>query len=145
MPVLKEAFIPALTCLYGLVYFMTIQELPRESTVFPYFLMILMPFLGIMILIGVYRKSRKAEEKPAAQGPSLFQFIVSLKNPAIIYGLSIAYLVVFIFTNFLISTAIYLTGTMIIMREPWLKALIIGVGFSVALWVVFGQIFMVPI
>ncbi len=145
MGVLKEAFVPLVVCVYWLVYFLSTRGLPRETTVFPYFLMVVMPLVGVMILIGEYRKTRSTDPKDAGKRRSLSEFAVTLKNPAILYGLSVFYLILFIYTNFLISTTVYLTGTMMIFKEPWLKSAIIGVGLAVSLYVVFGVIFMVPL
>ena len=145
MGVLKEAFVPLVVCVYWLVYFLTTRGLPRETTVFPYFLMVMMPIVAVMILIGEYRKTRGSDAKDTGKRQSLTEFAVTLRNPAILYGVSVLYLILFIYTNFLISTTVYLTGTMLIFKEPWLKSAMIGVGLAVSLYVVFGVIFKVPL
>ena len=145
MGVLKEACIPLVVCVYWLVYFFTTRGLPRETTVFPYFLMVMMPIVAVMILIGEYRKTRGIDPKDTGKRQSLTEFAVALRNPAILYGVSVLYLILFIYTNFLISTTVYLIGTMLIFKEPWLKSAIIGVGLAVSLYVVFGVIFKVPL
>ena len=145
MGVLKEAFVPLVVCVYWLVYFLTTRGLPRETTVFPYFLMVMMPIVAVMILIGEYRKTRGTDPKDTGKRQSLTEFAVTLRNPAILYVLSVLYLILFIYTNFLISTTVYLAATMLIFKEPWLKSAIIGVGLAVSLYVVFGVIFKVPL
>jgi hypothetical protein len=145
MGVLKEAFVPLVVCIYWLVYYLTTKGLPKESTIFPYFLMVIMPFMAIMILIKEYRERRGVNPDPTKKRRSFEEIALSYKNPAILYLLSILYLILFIFTNYLISTAIYLIGAMIIFKEPWHRSIVIGVGLAISLYVVFGVIFKVPI
>ena len=145
MGVLKEAFVPLVVCVYWFVYFFTTRGLPRESTIFPYFLMVVMPLIAIMILIGEYRKGRGSHIEETENKASFTNTVLSFKNPATLYVLSILYLVLFIMTNYLISTTIYLIGTMIVFKEPWRKSIVIGIGLSVSLYLVFGVLFKVPI
>ena len=51
MALLKELIVPGILGVFGLAYAIDILGLPVESTVFPHFLMILMPVLGVLIMV----------------------------------------------------------------------------------------------
>ena len=102
-------------------------------------------FIAIMILIEEYRKLRGVKPDLTKNRQSFEEIALSYKNPAILYLLSILYLILFIFTNYLVTTTIYLIGAMIIFKEPWHKSIVIGVGLAISLYMVFGVLFKVPI
>ena len=136
MTILKELLVPVFFGVFSVVYYLTTNSFAPQSIVFPYAVMAIMPVLAVLIVFSEYRKSRSS---PAPE-PT-----VSLVKPAIIFGLSSAYFVVFIFTHYLVATAIFLATTMISLKVPWRKSVVIAVLFSVFLYVVFGKIFLVPI
>jgi len=146
---IKELFIPAVVVVYGISYYLTTNQLAEESIVFPYFLLALMPVFIVLIVIGEYRKSKGAK---AAQGDdtiaaadSFAAAVLVYRNPAILIGSASVYLALFSFTNFLISTFVYLFFTMTILRVQWLKSGIIAVAFTFSLYYIFAKLFAVPL
>ncbi|MDP6788213.1 MAG: tripartite tricarboxylate transporter TctB family protein [Rhodospirillales bacterium] len=146
---IKELFIPAVVVVYGISYYLATNHLAEESIVFPYFLLALMPVFIVLIVIGEYRKEKDAKaaqgDGPIAVAGSLADAVLVYRNPAILIGTAAVYLLLFVLTNFLVSTTIYLFLTMAILRVPWIKSAIIAAGFTFALYYIFAHLFAVPL
>ena len=146
---IKELFIPAVVVVYGISYYLATNHLAEESVVFPYFLLALMPLFIVLIVLGEYRKARyaKAAEGDGTAGPegASMDAVLVYRNPAILIGTAAVYLLLFVLTNFLVSTTIYLFLTMAILRVPWIKSAIIAAGFTFALYYIFAHLFAVPL
>ena len=151
MGVAKELVVPALVAVFGLVYYVRTLDAPMESVLFPKFLMVVMPFLAVLIMVREYRNVRAAGaargtkesgEDGERQWPSILE---ELKKPGIIVASTAGYLVLFALTNFLISTTVFLAVVMVLLKVPWLKAMIVAVVFAFTLYAVFGLGFEVQI
>jgi hypothetical protein len=145
----KELFIPAVVIVYGISYYLTTNRLAEESIVFPYFLLALMPVFIVLIVAGEYRKARDAKASqggaPIAPEGSLVDAVLVYRNPMILIGTASVYLVLFAFTNFLVSTIVYLFATMTILGVQWLKSAIIAAAFTFSLYYIFATLFAVPL
>ena len=151
MAIIKELLIPVLFGVIGIIYYLTTHTFAEQSIVFPYAVMIVMSVLAVLIILSEYRKSRRnpqsniAETEPPIPVEQTSGSIFPVSKPMLILGLSIVYLVLFYFTHFLIATVIFLGMTMICLKVPWQKSLVIAVVFALFLYLVFGKVFLVPI
>ena len=145
----KELLIPAVVVAYGIAYYLATNRLAEESVVFPYFLLVLMPVFIVLIVAGEYRKARQAKasqgDVPSATEGSFADAVLVYRNPAILIGTASVYLVLFVFTNFLVSTTVYLFAAMTILGVRWLKSAIIAGAFTFALYYIFATLFSVPL
>lgn len=140
MGVLKELIVPALFAVFWAIFYFETADMPKESVLFPHILMVVMPILAVpLILVEVRRaKERKAaSDDPDDEEKAIPGGLASQVKPALVVGLTGGYLVLFMLTNFLISTTAFLAGMMITFRVHWLKAAVIGLGFAFALYAVF--------
>ena len=143
---IKELFVPAVVVGYGVAYYFTTNHLAEQSIIFPYFLLLLMPVFIVLIVVGEFGKARAAKaDAPVAAGGSLADAVLVYRNPAILIGTASVYLLLFVFTNFLVSTIIYLFATMTILRVAWLKSAIIAAAFTFSLYYIFATLFAVPL
>lgn len=141
---LGEVWVPIIVLVFGAAYYHATRELPDLSVAFPQFLMVLSLVLIVVILAIEWRKGGNAPET-AAQGKSFTAALLTLRNPAIVLGSAVLYLVLFIATNFATATVIYLAGSMVALRVHWAKAIAIACGFTFGLYGVFGYLFEVQI
>ncbi len=141
---LGEVWVPVIALVFGAAYYHATRELPELSIAFPRFLMILSLVLIVVILAIEWRKSYTASEA-TGQKLTFTAALIALRNPAIVLGSAVLYLVLFIATNFAIATLIYLVGSMAALRVHWAKAIAIACGFTFGLYGVFGYLFEVQI
>ena len=138
MGVLRELVVPALFAVFWGVFYFETADLPRESVLFPHILMGVMAILAaLMILVEVRRRKALAPAANADDDEARPRDLASQVKPALVVGLTAGYLVLFMVTNFLVSTTVFLAGSMVAFKVHWLKAAIIGLGFSFALYAVF--------
>ena len=140
MGVLSELLVPALFAVFWGVYYFETADMPRESVLFPHILMVVMPILAVPLILvevrrwkarGVAVNAQDDEEETVTRG------LAGQVKPAIVVGFTAGYLALFMLTNFLVSTTVFLAGWMVSFRVHWLKAAIIGFGFSFTLYAVF--------
>ena len=140
MGVLSELLVPALFAVFWAIFYFETADMPRESVLFPHILMVVMPILAVpLILVEVRRRKARgaAANAPDDEEEAVPRGLAGQVKPVLVVGLTGGYLVLFMLTNFLISTTVFLAGSMITFRVHWLKAAIIGLGFSFALYAVF--------
>jgi hypothetical protein len=137
---LKELLVPVLFAGFLAVLYFDTADLPKESVLFPHILMVVMPVFAGLMLLTEYRQ-RKARsllansaDGDAADAPRGWAFHA---RPMLVAGLTAGYLALFILTNFLIATSIFLVSSMLVFRVHWLKAAIIGVAFTGTLYAIF--------
>jgi hypothetical protein len=151
MGVAKELVVPALVAVFWVIYYVRTLDAPMESVLFPKFLMVVMPLLAVMILVREYRNVRSqdttAGTKALGKGGETpwSSMLRELEKPGIIVGSTAGYLVLFVLTNFLISTTVFLAVVMVLLKVPWTKAVIVAVAFAFTLYAVFGIGFEVQI
>ena len=138
MGVLRELVVPALFAVFWVVFYFETADMPRESVLFPHILMGVMAILAaLMVLVQVRRGKARAPATSADNDEAGPRDLASQVKPALVVGLTAGYLVLFMVTNFLVSTTVFLAGSMVAFKVHWLKAAIIGLGFSFSLYAVF--------
>lgn len=139
MGVLRELVVPALFAVFWGVFYFETADMPRESVLFPHILMGVMAILAALIIIAEVRrgKARATAANAPANDEARPRDLASQVKPALVVGLTAGYLVLFMVTNFLVSTTVFLAGSMVAFKVHWLKAAIIGLGFAFALYAVF--------
>jgi hypothetical protein len=139
MGVLRELLVPALFGVFWVVFYFETADMPKESILFPHILMGVMSVLAVLVIFVEVRRSKARTTVANAPDDDEAQshFLAGQGKPALMVGLTAGYLVLFMVTNFLISTTVFLAGSMVVFRVHWLKAAIIGLCFSFALYAIF--------
>ncbi len=139
MGILKELIVPVLFAVFWGVFYFETADMPRESVLFPHILMVVMPVLAALIFLVEVRRRKAlgAPVKAPETDESRPRDLASQVKPALVVGFTAGYLALFMVTNFLVSTTVFLAGSMVAFRVHWLKAAIIGLGFSFTLYAVF--------
>ena len=150
MSLIRETLVPGIVLIFGVVYYLSIRGLPQESTVFPFFLMGLMPILVVLIMAQEYRKSIadqaetvEPEKAPARKTPTGAR--VGFKAPAIVFGGSIGYLIVFSLLGFLVASFAYVFFIMVYFGNKPIKSAVTSALFAAALYIVFRHMFFVDL
>lgn len=130
-----EALIPGLLVAFGTVYFVTTTGLPIESTVFPRFLMIVMFVLAI--LIGATAIIQGEGSKPLTMDAT--------RRPALVLLCSVGFLVLFTLLGFIPASIIFLFALMALLGVTPVRAGVIAVLFTLAMYGVFGKLFLVDL
>lgn len=141
---LGEVWVPVIVLVFGVAYFHATRELPELSVAFPQFLMVLSLVLIAVILVKAWRAGGNTPDIEAQQ-LSLTEALLVFRNPMIVFGSAVLYLGLFIATNYVIATLVYLTGSMVALRVHWAKSVAIAFGFTFGLYGVFGYLFQVQI
>ena len=142
---IRETLVPGIVLTFGGVYYLSVRELPQESTVFPYFLMGLMPVLIVLILAQEYRKSVADRAKTTNSEKTPTSAKADLKSPAIVFVGSIGYLFIFSLLGFLAASFAYIFFIMIYFGIRPTRSAITSALFTAALYVVFRQMFFVDL
>lgn len=132
----KELIVPGAVVVFWVAYFVDTWGMPAQTTVYPYFLMIAMPLIGLGVLFEVRRKPSAAAEPISLE---------SLRRPGMILGLSLAYLVLFALAGFLIASILFLVASMLAFRVRLQVALAVAVLFTGSLYLLFTEIFVLRI
>ncbi len=141
MSLWKELIVPGVVVAFGLAYAVDIRGLPTESTVFPYFLMILMPLLVVLILWQEWRHLRATTTGETAGEDDQ----PSLKAPLIVLSASVGYVALYAVSHFLIATFVYMVAVTVIFGVKPLKAAVIAAGVAGSFYVLFGEFFLVDL
>ena len=145
MSLIREIFVPGIIVVFGLVYYLSVHDLPRHSTLFPYFLMIVMPLLIVMIFIQEYRERKPRGEEPDYPQNAVKTTLMEFKAPAVIFAGSIGYLLVFSLAGFLVASPLFVFFIMVYFRINPVRSAITSVVFTATLYVVFGKMFLVDL
>ena len=145
MSLIREIFVPGIIVVFGLVYYLSVHDLPRHSTLFPYFLMIVMPLLIVMIFIQEYRERKPRGEEPDDPQNAVKTTLMEFKAPAVIFAGSIGYLLVFSLAGFLVASPLFVFFIMVYFRINPVRSAITSVVFTATLYVVFVKMFLVDL
>lgn len=138
---IRETLVPGLFIVFWVVYAVSVRGLPKESTVFPHFLMAVMLLLLVVIVVQEFLRGRRAA--PAAADSGAEAAPIRMGPPTVVYAASILFLVVFWLTNFIIASIVYTNLVMIYFGIKPVKSVILSLGFTAAMYVVFGKMFFV--
>ena len=145
MPLIREALVPGILVVFGIVYYLSVRDLPKHSTVFPFFLMIVMPLLIGMIFVQEYRErsahGSDADEPKNADKKAPADF----KAPAVIFGGSLGYLLLFSLAGFFVASVSYVFFVMVYFGINPVRSAITSGLFTAALYVVFAKMFLVDL
>ncbi len=145
MSLIRETLVPGILVVFGVIYYLSVHDLPRHSTVFPYFLMIVMPLLIVMIFVQEYRerpaRGRGTDDPETVANKTPTNF----KAPAVVFGGSIGYLLLFSWAGFLVASVAYVFFITVYFGISPVRSAIISVGFTAALYVVFAKMFLVDL
>lgn len=96
----------------GTLLAMTGSMLP-DTALFPRMILILMIFLNTLNAAMTIKQDRKLREKGVSERPSMLTFETA-KMPLVVFLATVAYVVIFTFTNYFIATAIMLVAFMLV-------------------------------
>jgi hypothetical protein len=133
-----ELLVPALVALFGSVYFVSVRELPRESTVFPHTLLIGMLVLGVLVLAREAGGDGATREAGAG-------WMAGLGRPALILAGSVGYLLLFQSAGFVVAGCAFMAVMMLLLRiRPWV-ALLLPLPFVGGMYLLFSKLFYVDL
>ena len=142
---LGELLVPTVFAGFGLVYFTSVQGLPRESTVFPYALLICLTLLIVLVL------SREAGGGAASsdglddsRSPHL-HWRDDFGKPLVILLGSLAYLALFRYLGFLVAGYLFMSTIMLVLRVRALLALFFPLLFVAGMYLLFSKLFYVDL
>lgn len=120
----------------GLFYFM-ISKLPSKATIYPLFVTTLLLFLTVLHLILTYR-NKNPEESNAFKG-------LELKQLLFVLGISGLYVAMIKILGYLTSTFLYILVSLIVLKSDKFKSIIITIGTSAFIYILFKIILKVPL
>ncbi len=142
---IREALVPGILVVFGVIYYLSVHDLPRQSTVFPFFLMIVMPLLIVMIFVQEYRESPAAGSDADDAENAVKKTPADFKAPAVVFAGSIGYMLLFSLAGFFVASFSYVFFIMVYFGiNPVRSAITSGV-FTAALYVVFAKMFLVDL
>jgi hypothetical protein len=114
---------------------------PADSAFFPRILSLLLLALSLVILIRALRRP-KGEAGGGPAGVSAFM----KSPPVLVFGATVLYVVLIPFLGFLVSTALFLFGSILFLnrRRPVL-AILCGIGYAAALYALFHTVLKVTL
>ena len=86
MSLIREALVPGILVVFGVIYFLSVHDLPKHSTVFPYFLMIVMPLLIVMMFVQEYHERSARWSDSDDPENTVEKAPVDLKAPAVVFA-----------------------------------------------------------
>ncbi len=133
----KEIFFAVSVTLISLALLLTSFTYPAESSEFPRFLTGLMLLFSLLMLAKNLRFKRESGSEDGAEGTKAPLF-GNLKVPAIVFSVTIAYVVGMIYIGYFVSSIIFLIGTMSFFGKEkfWVKAVATG-GFLLIVFALF--------
>lgn len=145
MSLIRETLVPGILVVFGVIYYFSVQGLPEQSTVFPFFLMIVMPLLIVMIFVQEYRE-RSAQESDADDPKNAVKKApTDFKAPTVVFAGSIGYLLLFSLAGFFVASFSYIFFIMVYFGTKPVRSAITSALFTTALYVVFAKIFLVDL
>lgn len=133
----KELFFAiAITVISAILFFISFTY-PAKSSDFPKFLCGLMLLFSILILLKAVRSHTTAQKSDNA-GENDEKIITTLKVPAIIFSLTIAYVVGIIYIGYFVSSVVFLITMMSIFgKQKLLTKIIATLLFLIVVYVFF--------
>lgn len=133
----KELFFAVSITVISSLLLITSFTYPAESSEFPRFLCGLMLFFSVLILVKALRSRRVAKENINTEESS-GSIMFKLKVPAIVFSLTIAYVVGIMYIGYFVSSIIFLVGTMSVFGKQGLFAKTIATaGFLLVVYALF--------
>ncbi len=145
MFLIREALVPGILVVFGVIYYFSVLDLPKHSTVFPFFLMIVMPLLIVMIFLQEYRERSARGRDGDDPENAVEKAPVDFKAPAVIFAGAIGYLLLFSLAGFLVASASYVFFIMVYFGIKPVRSAVTSVVFTAALYIVFAKMFLVDL
>lgn len=135
-----------LLALMVFLYIVSTSFVYAESTaVFPKITIAIIMLLSIILLIDGIKKSTEMvkETETKKEKPD---FLKTYGKPLLVYGMFVAYLLVFYFVNFFVATALMLVGLMLYFGvRDWKPLVFVPTGFLAVAYFVFVKILSVKL
>jgi len=126
-------------CMVVLSIVLAVQSFryPADSALFPRVLSILLLLLSLLLLIRAFWQPPR-EDRIAGRG-DVFSLMKS--QPVLVFGSTVLYIVMIPVLGFLISTALFIFGSILFRdRRKLIAAAIYGICFSAAIYFVFQAV-----
>ncbi len=136
---------PGILVVFGVIYYFSVHDLPKLSTAFPFFLMIVMPLLIVMMFLQEYRERSARGSDADDLENAVEKTLVDLKAPAVVFTGSIGYLLLFSLAGFLVASSSYVFFIMVYFGIKPVRSALTSVVFTAALYVVFAKMFLVDL
>ena len=123
-------------------YFLLIKQLPPKAARYPYFVLVLMVFLTLLLAINTFiikpKNSEEDKEEDQFKGNLYGQFFL-------IMALSAVYVILIDIIGFFVTTAIYLFVTMVTLKSNIKWSIVVSILFPVFLYLIFVSFLKVPV
>ncbi len=136
-----ELLVPVAVACFGLVYWLSVQGLPRESTVFPITVLIALAVLAVAVLLSESRRAAQSVYAPAARtfAPG------ELTRPLMVFVGAVGYLVLFAYAGFIVAALVFMIGLMIMLGTRPLTASLVSAAIVSGLYLLFAKLFYVDL
>jgi putative tricarboxylic transport membrane protein len=127
-------------CMVALSSFLTFQSFryPADSAFFPRVLSLLLLLLSLLLLTRAFRQSPREGRTGGTRGNA---FSLINNQPILVFGSTTLYVVMIPILGFLVSTALFIFGSIVFRdRRRLVVAAIYGVCFSAALYFAFHAV-----
>ncbi len=140
----QDVYISAALFLILAILFAVTLELPESSSIFPYMLIGGIGILNMFVMLKAITKTKamRASKSPATN-PINWE---TIKVPMLIFVMTVAYIILFRFTNFFIATTFFLIALMKFYKvNSWKVILLTTVIFDILMYVGFVKLLNVPL
>jgi hypothetical protein len=122
---------PIVGLLLAALYYGTTFRLPLESRIFPQTVLAPVVGLGLVLLVRAIREGEVADE----------QLVPIWRSRApLVFGLSVAFVVLFALSNFLIAAFLFLLVSLLVLKVRWPTALLTAVGVVAGYYLIFAKL-----
>jgi hypothetical protein len=140
----QDVYISAALFIILAILFAVTLELPESSSIFPYMLIGGIGILNMFVMLKAITKTKamRASKSPATN-PINWE---TIKVPMLIFVMTVAYIILFRFTNFFIATTFFLIALMKFYKvNSWKVILLTTVIFDILMYVGFVKLLNVPL
>ncbi|MCX5825101.1 MAG: tripartite tricarboxylate transporter TctB family protein [Deltaproteobacteria bacterium] len=127
-------------CMVVLSIVLAVQSFryPADSAFFPRVLSVLLLLLSLLLLFRAFRRPPKEDRTGGIRGNA---FSLMKNQPVLVFGSTVLYVVMIPVLGFLVSTALFIFGSILFRdRRKLIVAAIYGICFSAALYFVFHAV-----
>lgn len=130
---------------FAILFFFESKNLKVETTRFPMICAGLMAGMSLVILVRAVRKmiseQKILDEDPGAEPSEALISWEKLKNPLLVFGMVLVYVLGIIYIGFFVSTAVFIPVFLWVQKyRTWWKMLIVTASIELFVYVVFVYI-----
>lgn len=140
----QDVYISAALFIILAMLFTITLSLPESSSIFPFMLIGGIGILNVFVLIKAITKTKAMRaSKSVVTNPINWE---AIKIPMLIFVMTVAYIVLFRFTNFFVATSVFLVTLMKFYKvTSWKVIILTTVIFDIVIYVGFVKFLNVPL